>query len=540
MGETSSPCHGLAAVSQANLDNESCKLSFVDNDIVSNGSVKEDFSYKFGGNEKLIAPGSGNTSFSEYLLSGAILVPHSLAKEVRQILYDKKLFKSFPPKILPFQHVDFLESTAPWQCGDGSGWLIYFLSNAGARVFIHDGCDELRSLLRTGSIFFQEGLRSGIQFDARFSVSLIPRIKSNPNLVLPALKTFSFVELFAGIGGFHVGLQRLGGHCVLASEIDTFAQRVYQRNFPGTRLVGNIYDLNRKDLPMASPDLLVGGFPCQSFSISGKMKGFGDENGVLFFELARVIQMCQPRALLLENVPHLLEIDHAWKTVETTLHEIGYTFVHKKVINAKYVVPQSRSRLYIVAFRQKPPVDFTFPDLEETDASTSFREYTFPVVRDILESDNCGRKFEDGDDYVLSDSLWNKVQAHNSFRGKHDEEFTSRLVDLPGSARTLIGQYRNVASTGQSQFVPVANSTKPRYFTPRECARLQGFPESFTFDKIGGHAGKTIYKQFGNAVVPPIICGLGVAVLKSLEIESLIKHDSAFDAAVEMAAEARP
>ncbi len=321
---------------------------------------------------------------------------------------------------------------------------------------------------------------------------------------------FTFVELFAGIGGFHAGLAPLGGQCLLASEIDKEAVAIYKKNFPNTKVVGDITDFSAKDLPAV--DLLVGGFPCQSFSKAGDQQGFDHDNGLLFFELARIARECNARALLLENVPNLLEIDNggAWKTIEKTLQDSGYPYVYKKVINAKYLVPQNRERLYIAAFRTRPKVDIWPEENIVEFPMTHENNIKFPIVKNILQE-------TDFEDCILTDAQWQRVQATPSYQNSS----CGRLVNINGSARTLRGRYRSGYQL-QSEFVPVPGSDKPRFFTARECARLQGFDDDFIIesDRNSTH----VYKKLGNAVPPPLIHAIAATVLSNgLEINNLIR-----------------
>ena len=308
---------------------------------------------------------------------------------------------------------------------------------------------------------------------------------------------FTFIDLFAGIGGTRIGFERAGCRCVFSSEWDKFSQITYQTNF-GEIPHGDITKIPSEEIP--DHDILVAGFPCQPFSISGVSKknslnrphGFNDPTqGTLFFEIKRIIRDKRPRAFLLENVKHLEKHDRGrtFRVIMRSLeNELGYS-VFPKVIDAKAVVPQHRERLLIAGFREWVP--FRFPEMKDR----------HPKLSDILESDVDPK-------YTLSNHLW---QYLKDYADKHREKgngFGYGLCDLNGVTRTLSARYYK---DGSEILIP-NNGTNPRRLTPRECARLMGFPDSFKIPVSDTQA----YKQFGNSVVVPIIGCAARTIVKVL------------------------
>ena len=275
---------------------------------------------------------------------------------------------------------------------------------------------------------------------------------------------FDFVELFAGIGGFRLALEAVGGRCVLASEYSQHACAVYRRNWPNDPahvLVGDV----RKLVPAQIPphDVLVGGFPCQSFSNAGRREGLDDDRGSLFFEVVRLLDGCRPRAFLLENVRGLLKV---MGTVKAHLCALGYA-VHVREFDAALLVPQRRRRVFLVGFRDGA-------------AATAFAWPLLPALRRTADSvleerEQASRR--------LPDAKWEKVRGSQYF-----SKFPGARVLQPGSlAQTLQTTYKS-GYLLYSQFVPQSPPATPRYFSPRECARLMGFGEDFELAADEGHA----------------------------------------------------
>lgn len=313
--------------------------------------------------------------------------------------------------------------------------------------------------------------------------------------------TFKFVDLFAGIGGIRLAYQNNGGKCVFTSEWDTYAKKTYEANF-GEVPFGDITQISEKDIP--DHDILLGGFPCQPFSIAGVSKknslgrahGFLDETqGTLFFDIARIIKHKMPKAFMLENVKNLISHDKkkTFKVIISTLEKLGYN-IHFKVLNGKYYVPQNRERIIIVGFKKtifKSKETFEFPEPQESNF----------IFRDILEP-------KVDDKYTLSDKLWSYLQEHARKHKAKGNGFGFGMTDLNGISRTISARYYK---DGSEVLIP-QKGKNPRRLTPRECARLQGFPDKFIIPVSNNQA----YKQFGNSVVTPLIQAVAKNITKEL------------------------
>ncbi len=313
---------------------------------------------------------------------------------------------------------------------------------------------------------------------------------------------FKFIDLFAGIGGIRMAYQNLGGKCVFSSEWDKFAKKTYEANY-GEVPFGDITQIDEKSIP--DHDILLGGFPCQPFSIAGVSKknslgrshGFLDKTqGTLFFDIARIIEYKKPKAFMLENVKNLVSHDkgNTFKVIKETLESIGYN-IHYKVLNGKSFVPQNRERILIVGFRKdffNCKEDFNFPILPEPKM----------VFREILQEEVDSK-------YTLSDKLWNYLQAYAQKHKAKGNGFGFGLTDLNGISRTISARYYK---DGAEILVPQGDKLNPRRLTPRECARLQGFPDNYIIPVSDNQA----YKQFGNSVTVPLIQAVGKQVVKSL------------------------
>ncbi len=312
---------------------------------------------------------------------------------------------------------------------------------------------------------------------------------------------FKFIDLFAGIGGIRLAFQNLGGKCVFTSEWNGFASKTYNANF-GEVPFGDITKIPVGLIP--DHDVLAGGFPCQPFSIAGvskknslgKAHGFKDETqGTLFFDIVRIIEAKRPKAFLLENVKNLTTHDKkkTFEVIYNTLTELKYS-VHFKVLDGKYFVPQHRERIIIVGFDKRVyhgKEKFDFPKMP--DATHSFEE--------ILEHQPDGR-------FTLTDKLWNYLQEYAKKHKEKGNGFGFGLTDLKGISRTLSARYYK---DGSEILIP-QEGKNPRRLTPRECARLQGFPDKFVIPVSDTQA----YKQFGNSVVVPLIQSVGKSLIKSM------------------------
>jgi DNA (cytosine-5)-methyltransferase 1 len=309
--------------------------------------------------------------------------------------------------------------------------------------------------------------------------------------------TIKFIDLFAGIGGIRLGFERTGAKCVFSSEWDKFAQKTYEANF-GDIPVGDIRKIVASSIPKF--DILCAGFPCQPFSIAGVSKklslnkphGFADETqGTLFYEILRILKEKKPAAFFLENVKNLERHDkgRTFAVIKGSLEDAGYSLYHK-IINAYSVVPQNRERIFMIGFRDRS-LEFRFPDIPNS----------HPKVKDILES-----KVEEK--YTLTDHLWDYLQKYAEKHRMKGNGFGYGLADLNGYCRTLSARY---FKDGAEILIP-QQGKNPRRLTPRECARLQGFPDSFKIP-VSDTQG---YKQFGNSVAVPVIEYLAKEVIKTL------------------------
>lgn len=316
---------------------------------------------------------------------------------------------------------------------------------------------------------------------------------------------FTFIDLFAGIGGFRIGLERVGGRCVYTSEWDKHAQKTYREWF-GDLPEGDICDVNpAEDIP--DHDILAAGFPCQPFSIAGVSKknslgrehGFKDvTQGTLFFHLASVIEIKRPPVFILENVKNLKSHDRGrtWGVISDTLSNLGYK-IETAVIDAAGWVPQHRERVFIVGFDKlyfgAGVPKFTFPD-PPADSS--------PKFRDILDPDTPAK-------YTLTDHLWTYLQNYAAKHKAKGNGFGFGMTDLDGVSRTLSARY---FKDGSEVLIPQGKGKNPRRLSPREAARLMGFPDELPIVVSDTQA----YKQFGNAVCPLVVEAIGRELCKSI------------------------
>ncbi len=320
----------------------------------------------------------------------------------------------------------------------------------------------------------------------------------------PESLPFRFIDLFAGIGGFRIALERLGGECVFSSEWDKYSQKTYQAWF-GETPHGDIRQLKPADLP--PHDILAAGFPCQPFSIAGvsKKKSLGRPHGFqcadqgnLFFILATLIEAKRPPVLLLENVKNLKSHDggRTWAVISETLREHYHVFA--EIIDAAGWVPQHRERIYIVCFektkyfRTRPDFRFPEPPAER------------PKLRDVLEPGTDPR-------YTLSDQLWQYLRDYADKHKAKGNGFGFGVGDPDGITRTLSARYHKDGS----EILIAQNGGNPRRLTPRECARLMGFDDERSERRIAV-SDTQAYRQFGNAVVPKVVEAVGREILRVL------------------------
>ena len=305
---------------------------------------------------------------------------------------------------------------------------------------------------------------------------------------------FQFIDLFAGVGGIRIPFDELGGHCVFTSEWDIHAQKTYAANF-GHVPEGDITKVDVQNIP--SHNILLGGFPCQPFSQAGHKLGFDDTRGTLFFDVARILEFHKPEIFLLENVKGFLGHDkgRTFQVVKKVLEDLNY-LVFFKVLNARdFGVPQNRERIYIVGIHKEKlgSFVFTFPTPPQVDVR----------VGNILE------KVVD-EKYTLSDALW---EGHKRRKREH-------LLKGNGFGYSLFNSESKYTSTisaryykDGSEILIEQQNKNPRKLTPREAARLQGFPDSFVIPVSDTQA----YKQFGNSVAVPVIREIAIKLIEILD-----------------------
>lgn len=361
------------------------------------------------------------------------------------------------------------------------------------------------------------GPRTIRRWEARQNVPLgyVPALKQLAipfYTVHPVAGEFTFIDLFAGIGGIRTAFERIGGQCVYTSEWDKYAQKTYAANFPiSHEIYGDITTVAESDIP--DHDVLLAGFPCQPFSIAGvskknalgKQHGFLDETqGTLFFDVARIIKAKQPRAFLLENVKNLQSHDkgRTFDVIKRTLkEELGY-HIHWKVIDAAHFLPQHRERILIAGFREPTGFDWAALKLPEKNRikletilhKTDGSEPQLPWDEERFFDHKNNRI---NAKYTLTDHLWNYLQAYAEKHRLKGNGFGFGLVTGKDVTRTLSARYYKDGSE-----ILVKQSRKnPRRLTPRECARLMGLPDTFKIPVSDTRA----YKQFGNCVAVPVI-----------------------------------
>ena len=316
-------------------------------------------------------------------------------------------------------------------------------------------------------------------------------------------KQFSFIDLFAGIGGMRIAFERAGGHCVYSSEWNKYSQQTYFANF-GEQPDGDITQVNEADIP--DHDILVAGFPCQPFSIAGVSKknsmgratGFADKTqGTLFFDVCRILKEKRPKAFMLENVKNLCSHDkgRTFQIIKESLDELNYK-VFYAVLDGQNYVPQHRERILLVGFdREKYGNDIDF-EFKLTPKEPK------PVMRDILDT-------EVEEKYTLSDKLWTYLQNYAAKHKAAGNGFGYGIAPLDGVSRTISARYYKDGS----EILIVQEGKNPRRLTPRECARLQGFPDDFKIPVSDTQA----YKQFGNSVVVPLMENVAKLIVEKLK-----------------------
>jgi len=344
------------------------------------------------------------------------------------------------------------------------------------------------------------------------------RVPSQPKLELvrggeDSEAEFTFIDLFAGIGGLRRGFEAIGGKCVFTSEWDKYSQKTYRANFPDDdhEIKGDITKVAVTDIP--THDVLLAGFPCQPFSIAGVSKknalgrahGFADATqGTLFFEVARIIAHHRPAAFLLENVRNLVSHDkgRTFQTIKDVLtKELGYV-IDFRIIDGRHWTPQHRERIFIVGFREDQ--GFNFDGMKMPEAAPKLVQILHPgdgseVPDQKYTVGNSGRV---ADRYTLTDHLWNYLQRYKEKHQAAGNGFGFGLVGPDDVARTLSARYYK---DGSEILVKQEDGKPPRRLTPRECARLMGFDDPRGADFVIPVSDTQAYRQFGNSVVVPAV-----------------------------------
>ena len=367
--------------------------------------------------------------------------------------------------------------------------------------------DELYNELNAYSIRNEQTMQDCVREAVAYYMSDMKKKQKSVNN-----KKYTFIDLFAGIGGMRIAFERAGGQCVYSNEWNKYSQQTYFANF-GDQPEGDITQVNASDIP--NHDILVAGFPCQPFSIAGvskknsmgKATGFQDKTqGTLFFDVCRILKEKRPKAFMLENVKNLCSHDkgRTFRIIRESLEELNYE-VFYSVLDGQNYVPQHRERILIVGFdreRYGNEINFEFSLIPVVPK---------PVMRDILDD-------KVDDKYTLSDKLWTYLQ---NYAAKHKAAgnglgYGSAPVD--GVSRTLSARYYKDGS----EILIEQEGKNPRRLTPRECARLQGFPDTFKIPVSDTQA----YKQFGNSVVVPLMGEVAKLIVNNIAMmEKNVKQE---------------
>lgn len=367
--------------------------------------------------------------------------------------------------------------------------------------------DELYNNLNSYSTKNEQSIQDFVREAIAYYMSNMKSRKS-----IKKINKFTFIDLFAGIGGMRIAFDRAGGQCVYSSEWNKYSQQTYFANF-GQQPEGDITKVDAADIP--DHDILVAGFPCQPFSIAGVSKknsmgratGFEDKTqGTLFFDVCRILNKKRPKAFMLENVKNLCSHDkgRTFKVIKESLEELDYEIFYD-VLDGQNYVPQHRERILIIGFDRKrygKNINFEF-NLTPCDSK--------PVMRDILDK-------EVPDKYTLSDKLWTYLQNYAAKHKAAGNGFGYGIAPLDGVSRTLSARYYKDGS----EILIAQKGGNPRRLTPRECARLQGFPDTFKIPVSDTQA----YQQFGNSVVVPLMEEVAKLIINNIEkMEKNYKQD---------------
>ncbi len=396
---------------------------------------------------------------------------------------------------------------------DNSAIITHYLQNNHSKFAIPLKKDALLLLGKEN-----ENIGDGIVAEPAVPYNLFPELFSVP-FPAPENPKFTFIDLFAGIGGFRIAMQNLGGKCVYSSEWDAQAQKTYLANY-GEVPFGDITKETTKQYIPDGFDILCAGFPCQAFSLAGKRRGFEETRGTLFFDVAEILRRKRPKAFFLENVKGLMIHDKG-KTLDTILNvlrnDLDYYVPDPEIVNAmNFGVPQHRERIYIVGFRKDMKVNsFEYP--EPTDKTKRFI--------DIREDKEVSPK------YYLSTQYQQTLIEHKKRHESKGNGFGYEIISDDGVANAIVvggmGRERNIVIDNRlTDFTPVTNIKGEinhdgwRRMTPREWARLQGFPDSFIIPVADASA----YKQFGNSVAVPAIQATAEQLIKRIKFDKPKKY----------------
>ncbi|MBQ8968893.1 MAG: DNA (cytosine-5-)-methyltransferase [Bacteroidaceae bacterium] len=389
--------------------------------------------------------------------------------------------------------------------------------------FLHNGgmeADDNKkvSIIRAIQQFLEDKKEHGGAFDEEITEDFVGQVAEEPGryyffrdffevpFPAPHQPRFTFIDLFAGMGGFRIAMQRQGGKCVFSSEWNKYAQQTYFANF-GEMPFGDITKEVTKSFIPQQFDILCAGFPCQPFSIAGVSKkkslgretGFKDKTqGTLFFDVADIISRHRPKAFYLENVKNLASHDkgNTFRVIRETLEELDYS-IHFQVLDGQGYVPQHRERIMIVGFdrrRYHGEEQFSFPQSPSTKRT----------IAEILDK-------RVDEKYTLSDKLWTYLQNYAEKHKAKGNGFGFGLVDKNGISRTLSARYYK---DGSEILIP-QRGKNPRRLSPRECARLMGYPDEYRLNQV---SDVQAYRQCGNSVVVPLITAVSEQIVKTMEV----------------------
>lgn len=364
----------------------------------------------------------------------------------------------------------------------------------------------------------QECMEELAEPDLGYQAYLFPDLYDAP-FQAPSQPTFTFIDLFAGIGGFRMAFQNLGGECVFSSEWDEQARKTYYANY-GEVPFGDITKETTKNRIPEGFDILCAGFPCQAFSLAGKRLGFAETRGTLFFDVAEILKRYQPKAFFLENVKGLVIHDkgRTFKAILNTLNEVGYVVPDPEIVNAMYFgVPQHRERIYIIGFRKDLGIrkeDFSYPEQKNVTKRWI----------DVREENPVPAK------YYLSTTYIETLIRHKARHEAKGHGFGYEIIPDDGIAHALVVggmgrecnlviDFRQTDLTPTTRIKGEVNRQGWRKMTPREWARLQGYPDSFKIVVSDASA----YKQFGNSVAVPAIQATGEQLIKTLRNHGAIR-----------------